>query len=200
MARTKVVMSIVSKAGLFLILATAIMVSSPLKAEEFNVSALASSALSWDCLDWKIDGVCVFLRCGLFGCYIVTTPRISHRLPDLVVQSYANTANPPWQEWQPVAKAAAQAASSALQGLFSTQLTGGAGSGIRTASLHRPAAILRNRRSWQSYRKGSQIRQISMPKRCVADETVLRVRDGRPRLAKRNWRTQKKGVRHSGTS
>ena len=107
MARSKVTMSFVTKAGLFLCLATA-MVNSSLKAEEFNVSDLANSALSWDCLDWKIDGVCVFLRCGIFGCYIVTTPRISHRLPDLVVQSYANTAEAPWQEWQPLAKAAAR--------------------------------------------------------------------------------------------
>ena len=125
-------MSFVKKARLallaFLFLATA-MVNSSLKAEEFNVSDLANASLSWDCLDWKIDGVCVFLRCGIFGCYIVTTPRISHRLPDLVVQSYANTAEAPWQEWQPLAKAAAQAASSALQGTFGTQLTGGSGSG-----------------------------------------------------------------------
>ena len=34
-----------------------------------------------------------------------------------------------WQEWQPLVKAASQAASSALQGIFGTQLTGGAGSG-----------------------------------------------------------------------
>ena len=132
MARSKVTMCFVSKARLalfaFLFLATA-MANSSLKAEDFNVSDLASAALSWDCLDWKIDGVCVFLRCGIFGCYIVTTPRISHRLPDLVVQAYANTAEAPWQEWQPLAKAAAKAASSALQGIFGTQLTGGAGSG-----------------------------------------------------------------------
>ena len=132
MARTKVTMNSLPKAVIvmltFLSLSMA-MVNSSLKAEDFNVSDLASAALSWDCLDWKIDGVCVFLRCGLFGCYIVTTPRISHRLPDLVVQSYANTAEAPWQEWQPLAKAAAQAASSALQGIFGTQPSGGAGSG-----------------------------------------------------------------------
>ena len=132
MAGSKVTMSSVKKVALvvltWLFLATA-MVNSPLKAEDFNVSDLANAALSWNCLDWKIDGVCVFLRCGLFGCRIVTTPRISHRLPDLVVQSYANTAAAPWLEWQPVAKAAAKAASAALHGTFGTQLTGGSGSG-----------------------------------------------------------------------
>ena len=128
MARSKVTMRFMPKTVLLLVLATA-MTSSTLKAEKFNVSDLATAALSWDCLDWKIDGVCVFLKCGLFGCYIVTTPLISHRLPDLVVQSYANTAEAPWQEWQPLVKAASQAASSALQGIFGTELTGGAGSG-----------------------------------------------------------------------
>ena len=128
MARSKVTMRFIPKIVLLLTLITA-MASSSLKAESFNVSDLAKASLSWDCLDWKIDGVCVFLKCGLFGCYIVTTPRISHRLPDLVVQSYANTGAAPWQEWQPLAKAVAQAASSTLQGTFGTELTGGAGSG-----------------------------------------------------------------------
>ena len=128
MAWSKVTMKIMPKVIALLALATAL-ATTPLKAEEFNVSDLAGASLSWDCLDWKIDGVCVFLKCGIFGCRIVTTPRISHRLPDLVVQSYANTGAAPWQEWQPLAKAIAQAASSTLQGTFGTELTGGAGSG-----------------------------------------------------------------------
>ncbi len=97
--------------------------------ESFGVERLASSSISLDCLDWKITGICVFLRCGLFGCYIVTTPKISHRLPDLVVQSYIQTGKPPWREWQPFAQWAAQAAGSALAGALGGQLSGGASSG-----------------------------------------------------------------------
>ena len=110
-------------AALFAVLSVA--TSQLTRAESFGVDRLASAAFSPDCLDWKIAGVCVFLRCGIFGCYIATSPKISHRLPDLVVQSYIQTGKPPWREWQPIAQSAAQSAVSALGG----QLSGGASSG-----------------------------------------------------------------------
>ena len=75
---------------------------------------LHEAALSGDCLDWRIDGVCLFLRCGLFGCRVVATPRISHRLPDLVVQSYSTSGDPPWRAVNPGG---------------STELAGGAAAG-----------------------------------------------------------------------
>ena len=58
----------------------------------------------------------------------MTTPRISHRLPDLVVQSYVQTGKPPWREWQPFAAIAAQTARLAL-GAVGGALSGGVGSG-----------------------------------------------------------------------
>ena len=75
-------------------------------AQSFGLGALADSALSTDCLDWKIDGICIWIRCSIFGCYVVTSPLISHRLPDLVVQSYINPGEPPWNEWKPICKGA----------------------------------------------------------------------------------------------
>ena len=76
----------------------------------FTTQDLAQAALSTDCLDWKIDGICFWLRCGLFGCRVVTSPRVSHRLPDLVVQSYIEPGNPPWREWRPHTQTAANTA------------------------------------------------------------------------------------------
>ena len=54
--------------------------------------------MSLDCLDWKISGICIWLKCSIFGCYVVTTPRISHRSPDLVVATYPRSAKTPWIE------------------------------------------------------------------------------------------------------
>ena len=104
-------------------------------AQSFRLDALAESALSTDCLDWKIDGICIWIRCSIFGCYVVTSPLISHRLPDLVVQSYINPGEPPWQEWKPIAKALATASSSIAGNVFGFELGGGtAGTG---ASVHK---------------------------------------------------------------
>ena len=104
-------------------------------AQSFGLDALADSALSTDCLDWKIDGICIWIRCSIFGCYVVTSPLISHRLPDLVVQSYINPGEPPWNEWKPIAKALAATSSSIAGSVFGFELGGGtAGTGT---SVHK---------------------------------------------------------------
>ena len=70
-----------------------------------QVNTLSSAQIiarsySEQCLDWKITGACIWLRCSLFGCRIVTTPRISHRLPDYVVAAYSQTGQSPWRGGQ----------------------------------------------------------------------------------------------------
>ena len=81
----------------------------------FTTQDLNRSAMSEDCLDWRVDGICFWLQCSLFGCRIVTSIRVSHRLPDLVVQSYIEPGEPPWIEWQPRSAAAAKSAHPASQ-------------------------------------------------------------------------------------
>ncbi len=72
--------------------------SPKLSAESVTTAEIISRSMSFDCLDWKINGICIWLKCSIFGCYVVTTPRISHRLPDLVVTSYPQSAKTPWAE------------------------------------------------------------------------------------------------------
>ena len=102
------------------------------RADSFGLANLASAAFSPDCLDWKIEGACLWIQCDLFGCRIVPSPKISHRLPDLVVQSYPDTGEPPWNEWRPIAQAAASEASSSVQAFTGLQLGGGTRSGVGT--------------------------------------------------------------------
>ena len=78
-----------------------------------------------------------------------------------------------------------RAASSALQGIFGTQLTGGAGSGT---GPHRYTDLLQFFETdvvGNPIAKTLEFGKFLCPKRCVANETILRVRGGCTRLAKR---------------
>ncbi len=66
--------------------------------ETISTAEIIARSVSEDCLEWKISGVCIWLKCSIFGCRIVTTPRISHRLPDLVVAAYPEPNHSPWQD------------------------------------------------------------------------------------------------------
>ena len=77
-----------------------VLFSTPTRATSFSVPDLMSAARSIDCLDWRITGLCFWLRCTVFGCRVVSSIRVAHRLPDLVVQSYHETNKPPWREWR----------------------------------------------------------------------------------------------------
>lgn len=62
-----------------------------------TISQLTLNAVS-ACADYKIMGVCLWLRCLGPVCRVVTSPRISHYLPDVVVSVYARSGGNPWQE------------------------------------------------------------------------------------------------------
>lgn len=48
------------------------------------------------CLDYRIVGLCFWLRCSPMGCHIETTLKVVHYLPDGVVSSYTKPDNNPW--------------------------------------------------------------------------------------------------------
>lgn len=115
-----------------LVIVLVLLITAPLsvaRSADFDTSRLLEASFSADCLDWTIDGVCAFLQCGLFGCRIVVTPRISHRLPDLVAQSYGNTGEAPWRAWMPILDQALTNAPAPPISAGEATLTGGAGSG-----------------------------------------------------------------------
>ncbi|SFT72421.1 TIGR03756 family integrating conjugative element protein [Paraburkholderia aspalathi] len=63
-----------------------------------DTATIIASALSPDCLAWKVVGICYWLECGAFGCSVRTTVKVRHYIPDAVVSSYANTGANPWTE------------------------------------------------------------------------------------------------------
>ncbi|VXC22660.1 Integrating conjugative element protein [Pseudomonas sp. 8Z] len=63
-----------------------------------NTAAIVSSTVSADCLEYRVVGICFWLRCTSFGCDIETSTKVRHYVPDAVVSSYANTGMNPWTD------------------------------------------------------------------------------------------------------
>jgi len=76
----------------------ALAASISMSAQALTTPAIVTSALSLDCLDYKIVGICYWLYCGLGGCKVRTSVKVRHYIPDAVVSSYQNTGKNPWSE------------------------------------------------------------------------------------------------------
>ena len=59
---------------------------------------ITASALSPNCLEYRVVGLCFWLFCTPFGCKVKTSTKVRHFIPELVVSSYATTGNNPWTE------------------------------------------------------------------------------------------------------
>lgn len=71
--------------------------SPPASARDYTTAeVITAAASSPQCLAWRVSGVCFWLICTPAGCYIETTARFAHNLPDLVVSAYNNTGDNPW--------------------------------------------------------------------------------------------------------
>ncbi len=92
-----------------------------------NTAYIVAKSMHFECLDWKIVGLCFWLKCTIFGCYVVTTPKISHRLPDFVVTAYPQSGKSPWLEFNTTF----QVATKPLQPILSGGHLSGIGSNKR---------------------------------------------------------------------
>lgn len=63
-----------------------------------NTAAIAASALSPDCLEYRVVGICYWLLCTIYGCDVETSVQVRHYNPDAVVSSYSDTGHNPWTE------------------------------------------------------------------------------------------------------
>ncbi|GAB3683793.1 TIGR03756 family integrating conjugative element protein [Salinisphaera aquimarina] len=90
----------------------------PRSARAIDTGTIVASAASWNCLDYKVTGVCVWLTCTPFGCYTQTSVKVRHYMPDLVVSVYQQTGDNPWSVISPLApsNATAQAGGNQTEG------------------------------------------------------------------------------------
>lgn len=77
------------------------------------------------CLSYRVEGVCFFLRCKLVACWIETSIKISHYVPDVVVSTYNEPLRHPWTDLGvPVATAVGAAGSSIVGRLLDSSAGG----------------------------------------------------------------------------
>lgn len=76
----------------------ALMLGTASSAFALNTASITASALSPDCLEYRVVGICYWLFCTTFGCSVRTSVKVRHYVPDAVVSSYANTGENPWLE------------------------------------------------------------------------------------------------------
>ena len=63
-----------------------------------DTARIMSSVLSVDCLEYRVVGLCFWLRCSIYECDVETSVQVRHYVPDAVVSSYSNTGENPWAE------------------------------------------------------------------------------------------------------
>jgi hypothetical protein len=63
-----------------------------------TTTTILQSALSPDCLEYRVVGICYWLYCSSSGCRVRTSVKVRHYVPDAVVSSYSNTGDNPWVE------------------------------------------------------------------------------------------------------
>lgn len=78
------------------------LLSLPGPAFSFNAVDLVKDSIAKDCLDYCLEGVCVFLVCKLTppSCSIHMTPKVSYKQPDALVMVYSKQGEAPWDEWR----------------------------------------------------------------------------------------------------
>ncbi|CAI1200041.1 TIGR03756 family integrating conjugative element protein [Serratia ficaria] len=76
----------------------ALMIGTVSSAFALNTATITASALSPDCMEYRVVGICYWLFCSAFGCSVRTSVKVRHYIPDAVVSSYTNTGESPWVE------------------------------------------------------------------------------------------------------
>jgi len=99
----------------------------------------ASVAGGRQCLNWCVVGLCVYVKCGLFGCKVKTTPKIRHNLPDLVFSAFQQPGDNPWIEARALHGAVAKAGLQALMSPYSPLSDSG---DLSSANSHQQGASL----------------------------------------------------------
>lgn len=65
---------------------------------EINTASIMASSASPSCADYKIVGICYWLRCTFWGCSVRTSMKVHHFIPEMVISSYNNDNQSPWTE------------------------------------------------------------------------------------------------------
>ena len=80
--------------------------SIPAALATLNTAQIVASAVSQDCISWRVSGICYWLYCTAFGCSVRTSVKVTHFIPEAVVSTYVAPGGNPWGEMALVSQAA----------------------------------------------------------------------------------------------
>lgn len=70
----------------------------PAYSESINTATIMASSVSPSCADYKMVGMCYWLKCSWRGCRVRTSVKVSHFLPEMVISTYNHHLQSPWTE------------------------------------------------------------------------------------------------------
>lgn len=89
-------------------------VSAYAETKTINTADIVASAMSASCINYRLVGVCFWLRCSGNSCDVETSPKIGHHNPDLVVSAHNGIGNNPWEEANGIVGSVSQSAVGSL--------------------------------------------------------------------------------------
>ncbi|MDF7679938.1 TIGR03756 family integrating conjugative element protein [Enterobacteriaceae bacterium ESL0689] len=109
------------------VLATA---SIPVALAVLNTAQITASAVTQDCINWRVSGICYWLFCTAFGCSVKTSVKVTHFIPEVVVSTYVAPGGNPWIEMALVSQTA-----SGLENIATGTLSGVSVGGANPADM-----------------------------------------------------------------
>lgn len=67
-------------------------------ADDINTATIMASTAAPSCADYKIVGVCYWLKCTYWKCSVKTSTKVAHFIPEMVVSAYNHDDQSPWTE------------------------------------------------------------------------------------------------------
>jgi len=82
------------------LLALAVLVPAPAPPRPITTPEIVTetTAAALTCMQWRLLGLCVWLKCSPAGCVIRFSPKVGHYNPDVVISAYQRVGGNPWVE------------------------------------------------------------------------------------------------------
>lgn len=109
-------------------------------ATSLNTLSLIESSWSPSCISWRVNGICYWLKCTMFGCMVLSSTRVSHFLPEAVVSVYGKPGDNPWSEMKLVSGISGGIENAITSGIAG--ITAGGGNETQKAPGKRSSSLL----------------------------------------------------------
>ena len=107
--------------------------TAPAAIAALNTAQIIASAVSQNCISWRVSGICYWLFCTPFGCKVRTSVKVTHFIPQTVVSTYVAPGGNPWQEMAFVSQTAG-----GLESAVTSGLSGVSAGGANPADMKNP--------------------------------------------------------------